>query len=585
MQRADLDALAQLFDLASDGTDESLWAQHFQDHIAQAMRSHGIKLRAGGGVLEQRLELLRARLELQEIVADRLEFRAARVDPGLAQALRELRAASAPLIQEALDPALHRVALGTEATLAARTASAHTVGPAAGFGAIRREGSEDLQVLLGKTKLGGPGDLGACKKRGEPTMYSKAPGLLQPQPMRKTPGPAVAPLPLADISRQIDTVRSQGSAPRAVPLVSPRDRDRGNGYALIHDVRRNKERCLVAGAGRPGKEITLRQLRSIIASVCASKVQQDRRCVELHEPLETMEQHLYSYFSRRYGHKSIVEEWAQAVLHATQRWAPRECDVQVFDKILRNTLAESFATVQETLRSTVQTLLRSNMQQRTQASPAESEELWRGWVRHGVPLRECEAVVRYMYNERDSDRVMEQLGTLSTDAPGAGTSAASAATREPAALVNAAVDAVEVLRYKDFLQTLLTFQMNLTEAFLADFGCMFSEVDADNIGVLSTPQLLELGRRLATLDPDVLPRVEAASQAALAEAHVAAQAAARSLPCGRATFSECVELFTRLIAARWAAHETTASIMGAEASGPAFLSPKGAATATCASDS
>jgi len=87
--------------------------------------------------------------------------------------------------------------------------------------------------------------------------------------------------------------------------------------------------------------------------------------------------------------------------------------------------------------------------------------------------------------------------------------------------------------------------MQLTETFLADFVQIFNEVDADDDGVVSGPQLHELARRLAATED--LSCSEKA-KGVLEEAHVVALSAIQGYR--RATFSECVELLTGLISAR-----------------------------------
>lgn len=275
----------------------------------------------------------------------------------------------------------------------------------------------------------------------------------------------------------------------------------------------------------------------MITAVYASKAQHDARAAENREPTETMEQHLYAFLGRRYGTRSVVMEWASAIFRAIQKNAALEADVGVFGKILQNTLAESFPAVQDTLRDTVQQLLRTQLEQRHPQRPqAELEALWRARAKCGVPLAECEEVVRYMYNERDSAEVLARL------------------------LANADKRSAELglmpntVRYRDLVQGLLAFQVQLTEAFLVDFVRLFREVDADGDGALDGAQIEELVHRLGRAESGWDEEVDsplAAARAALAEAR--AEAAIQCSGLQHATFSECVDLLTALVSARWAA--------------------------------
>uniref|UniRef100_A0A7S4V0U3 EF-hand domain-containing protein n=1 Tax=Alexandrium monilatum TaxID=311494 RepID=A0A7S4V0U3_9DINO len=491
MQRADLDHAAELFDLAGDGRDEEVWAKRFQDHVGQVMRKHSANLRAGGSADAQRVELLRARLELHEVIAERLESRAVGVDPELGALFRRLRITTGPLVSELAASAVKAMA------------------------------------------------------RQEP-------------PKQANPPPA--PLGLATPSAPVTPVATTRSCPSASPLSTPRlgpppapelaaaggeaalKRAGFGSYSQIHETRRQKEVNPPSAqrgsqtflSTRLEKELTLRQLRTIISMVYASKAQHDERCIEMREPRETMEQHLYSFLGKRYGHKSLVEEWARAIFRAIEREAPRECDIAVFGKILQNKLAENFAPVQDTLCKTVVKLLRESLQQRhPQRIAADIDAMCRAWTRTGVPLAECEKAVRYMYDDVDSERVLQRLREMPRQAqPQEGA--------EPAD--------TDLLRYRAFVQTLVGFQMQLTEEFLADFVELFAEVDTDDDGIVNGPQLLELIRRLGSRDG-----LGAAAAEALDEARAAAESAVRGRQS--ATFSECVELFNGMIGARSAVYD------------------------------
>merc|ERR1719281_1984092 len=123
-----------------------------------------------------------------------------------------------------------------------------------------------------------------------------------------------------------------------------------------------------------------------------------------------MEQHLYSFLTKRYVTKPAIMEWASSIFRAIQRFAGHECDVAVFGKILQNSLAESFPAVQDTLRATVQQLLRAQLEQKhSHRPPAEIEALWGDRLRRGVPVSECDEVVCYMFNEQDTLRATASL--------------------------------------------------------------------------------------------------------------------------------------------------------------------------------
>jgi len=334
---------------------------------------------------------------------------------------------------------------------------------------------------------------------------------------------------------------SLGAGPQDTSLLRPSAAVVSNTYSGLHQKNQNTNRLAAPGISTngPGKDLTLRMLRDIIHSVYASKAQHDLKCQQEKETTETMEQHLYSYLGKRYGLKSVIQEWASSIFRAIKKIAPRENDVAVFGKILQNTLAESFPSVQDQLRQTVQNFLRSNLEERHARRPqAEIEALWRARVRCGVPLTECEEVVKYMYNDSDSEEIMQRLAYASQNASD---------RSEPLS-----PDSVSM---KDTMQVLLFFQMGLTEAFLSDFVEIFRKVDTSGDGVLSYQSLEELIRQVGYVEPfqgNIDEEGYAVENTVLTEAKATAHTAIRRFRKG-ATFSQCVELLTGLISARWGA--------------------------------
>merc|ERR1712166_433258 len=110
---------------------------------------------------------------------------------------------------------------------------------------------------------------------------------------------------------------------------------------------------------KPGaRELSLKQLLTFVDELYESKVKFDAKCREARLPRETMEQHLYTYLNQKYGLKSLIIEWASAVMAAVKKFSDEDNDVAVFGRILRNEIDEEFRIVQKQLKDTVAELLR-----------------------------------------------------------------------------------------------------------------------------------------------------------------------------------------------------------------------------------
>lgn len=537
MQQNDLKTVAQLFEKAGAGDTGSgkddFWERRFEEFVDNAMAEHAARLKqvSGSGAGEKR-EVWRARQALYGIVEERLDARFKELDADAAEASRQLRDTQAKIFQEVLAGSGSGVGLGGGMPM---TPANSTSGIAA-FAAARRAAS-DSNSSIGRTSVTSRERRGASPSRSAAmTGLTDLIGFDDMTEASVSPSTTIRPAFDKVWGTSNTTMRggpaSLGAGPQEAGLTKPHAVD-------IHSYSSMHQRSLYLKGNslpkdhavtRPGKSLSLRQIRDIMNAVYASKAQYDIKCQEQRERTETMEQHLYSFLGKRYGLKSVIQEWSTSIFRAIQKFAPTESDVAVFGKILQNTLAESFPSVQDQLRQTVQQLLRSQLEDRHPHRPqAEIEALWRARSRCGVPLPECEEVVRYMYNDVDSDEIVLRLRYAAANAP-----------QDSDPLTPDAV------RLKDIMQILLSFQMSLTEAFLSDFVNIFRQVDMNNDGVLGFDALEDLVRQVGTVK-DVEPGTPAGT--VLMEAQATTYTVVRRFKQG-GTFSQCVDIFTGLISAR-----------------------------------
>mmetsp|Transcript_111937 Transcript_111937/g.289252 ORF Transcript_111937/g.289252 Transcript_111937/m.289252 type:complete len:398 (-) Transcript_111937:62-1255(-) len=385
------------------------------------------------GSLRRSAEILRARLELHEIVAERLEARASCTDSGLARAMAALRATSQPLVQEAL-------------SLAAEAAEA------------------------------------------------------QQQQQQQQP-------------QQQQQLQQQ---------------QQSEGAASSRGHRREPEK------DKPGrKQMSREELLELIEEVYACRAE-----AEASQPgvPDTLERHLYAHLAAEdaNGGSASAEALnvrAQAVFEAIQRHAGSCCEVAVFAKILQHRLPEASATTLIAQRDAVASELRRVLDENYQnRQPREREALWRVWLRSGVPLAACDRVAHQLYAAPDANRLMEHMQRRAVSGGSGGR------------------DAVQQLEvsFEDFEQSVLFFQVELTERFLGDFARKFSELDVKGSGVLDPRGLAQLAMGVAAEDGDDTDGIAAALMSrAASEGHG-----------GGAAFSRCVEVFSPALARRWDARRT-----------------------------
>lgn len=55
---------------------------------------------------------------------------------------------------------------------------------------------------------------------------------------------------------------------------------------------------------------------------------------------------MYTYLNQKYGLKSLIIEWATAIINGIRKFSQEDNDIAVFGKILRNENDEEFRFVQ-----------------------------------------------------------------------------------------------------------------------------------------------------------------------------------------------------------------------------------------------
>jgi hypothetical protein len=76
--------------------------------------------------------------------------------------------------------------------------------------------------------------------------------------------------------------------------------------------------------------VTLRQAKDLIEEIAQSKQKFDQKCMEAPIPRETMEQHMYNYLSQKFGLRSLVVEWATALVNCLKIYWSKDSDCALF---------------------------------------------------------------------------------------------------------------------------------------------------------------------------------------------------------------------------------------------------------------
>lgn len=106
------------------------------------------------------------------------------------------------------------------------------------------------------------------------------------------------------------------------------------------------------------RTLTLKQLKDTIQDMYSQKIKFDKKCEDSRMARETMEQYMYTYLNQKYGLKTLIIEWATALINGIQLHYNEDHEVTLFGKILKNECDEEFRFIQMHVKDTLNNLLK-----------------------------------------------------------------------------------------------------------------------------------------------------------------------------------------------------------------------------------
>ena len=73
---------------------------------------------------------------------------------------------------------------------------------------------------------------------------------------------------------------------------------------------------------------------------------------------------MYTFLNQRYGLKSLIIEWAAAIINGIRRYSRDDHDVALFGKILRNQCDEEFRFIQQHVKDALVNFLKQLLKEK-----------------------------------------------------------------------------------------------------------------------------------------------------------------------------------------------------------------------------
>merc|ERR1712166_483332 len=252
------------------------------------------------------------------------------------------------------------------------------------------------------------------------------------------------------------------------------------------------------------------KLIEVIHEICASKSKFDKKCSEGKLARETMEQHLYTFLYQKYGLRSLMIDWASAIIKGIKVYQADDIWGGAFGKILRNELNEDFRFVLQELEREIDRLiidylraknsLKSDAYNMRMAKKSRESEVP---MDHGMWVD----IIKHLYDDDDALKVISQVleacagnADEEVDEEELGEDGAEAAVVQPEpkaaglarSIFGKDTPAAMDIWHDDLVAEVLGCQLQAQQRYLSKFLQLFRRFDSDRNGILNEQEFRQL---------------------------------------------------------------------------------------------
>ena len=216
----------------------------------------------------------------------------------------------------------------------------------------------------------------------------------------------------------------------------------------------------------------MKTLLEIINEIYQSKSAADKKSKEIGQQRETLEQHMYTYLNHKYGLKNLIIEWANAIIQGIRKYSKQNSEILLFAKIMRNEIEETQIILITKLKSTITDYLHYFLQNKYTFKTKGDIDKMVNAVKNGyLNDEEWKSITQYLFqNENDLLLLNEKIDNyIQKNNPNE-----------------------YKIKYQQFIQMIIEFQIKLRDIYLKNFNTMFKNVDKGRHGVLSINEFLTL---------------------------------------------------------------------------------------------
>ena len=239
------------------------------------------------------------------------------------------------------------------------------------------------------------------------------------------------------------------------------------------------------------KILTKNVMHELINEIYDSKTEYDKLCNENHLKKESMERYMYKFLNNKYGLKNLVIEWSSSIIASIKMYSPKDSEINLFGKILKNKIDENTKFTVPKIKNTIKEIYTNYLKNKTKTSKEKIKEDFD----ENSPLsdEEWKSIIKVMYNEDEYNLIENYISNKITDLNEIEkqkyinnllSKKKSEVTRDDFEQAENIKYSVSI-KYKDLENILIEYQVIYREKYLSNLNKLFNQNDTDNCGTLN----------------------------------------------------------------------------------------------------
>ena len=220
------------------------------------------------------------------------------------------------------------------------------------------------------------------------------------------------------------------------------------------------------------KGYTKRQINDLILDIMTQKKAHDEKCIRTKQPIITIENFLFIYFSTKYGLKDMIMVEVTSVIDRINSFAEKSVEVEIFRRIIKNEVDEKFYWMIQNLKQGLKTKLDAYYREKVKknALQAEISSFTSSKLNGYLTRKEAEYLITTSYPGKDQQKLLStfiQYFDLNCNDK----------------------DELEFLLLQDFV---FKYELDLHLSYVSHVSRFFINTDNDKNGVITRKQFLQL---------------------------------------------------------------------------------------------